>query len=60
VCEQTLPELEQRARQAREFESALKEAAGDRLRLTWQLMCVDKTPQDFQQDLEEQSGERKT
>jgi hypothetical protein len=61
VCEQTLPELEQRARQAKEFASALKEAAGDRLRqVTWQLMCVDKTPHEFQQDLEEQIDERKT
>ena len=59
VCEQTLPELEQRARQAKEFMSALSEAAGDQLpQVTWQLVCIDRTPQEFQQDLEERSGDK--
>ena len=57
VCEQTLPELEQKARQAEEFMGALSEAAGDQLpKVTWQLACIDRTPREFQQDLEEQSG----
>jgi hypothetical protein len=56
ACERTLPELEQRARQAKEFMSALAEAAGDELAaITWQLTCIDKTPQEFQQHLEEQT-----
>jgi hypothetical protein len=56
ACERTLPELEQRARQAKEFMSALAEAAGDELAaITWQLRCIDKTPQEFRQHLEEQT-----
>jgi hypothetical protein len=59
VCEQTLPELEQRARQAKEFVTALKDAAGDQLpEVTLQLACIDKAPQEFQQDLEERSGNK--
>jgi hypothetical protein len=59
VCEQTLPQLKERARQAKEFTSALSEAAGDRLRqVTLQLVCIDKTPQQFQQDLEEQRHDK--
>jgi hypothetical protein len=57
VCEQTLPELEKRARQTKEFMSALSEAAGSGLsEVTLQLACIDKAPLEFQQDLEEQSG----
>ena len=59
VCERTLPELEQRARQAKEFVTALRDAAGDQLpEVTLQLACIDKAPQEFQQDLEERSGEK--
>jgi hypothetical protein len=59
VCEQTLPELEQRARQAKEFVTALRDAAGDQLpEVTLQLACIDKAPQEFQQDLEERSGDK--
>ena len=59
VCEQTLPELEQRAWQAKEFRGALSEAAGDQLpKVIWQLVCIDRTPQEFQQDLQGQSGDK--
>jgi hypothetical protein len=59
ICEQTLPQLEERARQAKEFMSALSEAAGDQLRqVTLQLACIDRTPQQFQQDLEEQRHDK--
>ena len=59
VCEQTLPELEKRARQTKEFMSALSEAAGSELsQVTLQLACIDRTPREFQQDLEEQSGDK--
>jgi hypothetical protein len=59
ICEQTLPELEQRARQAKEFLSALSEAAGDQLpQVTLQLACIDKTPQQFHRDLEDQRGDK--
>ena len=56
ACEQTLPGLEQRARQAKEFMGALGEAAGDQSSaIKWQLTCIDKTPQEFEQHLEEQA-----
>ena len=57
VCEQTLPELEKRAQQTKEFMSAVSEAAGSGLsEVTLQLACIDKAPREFQQDLEEKSG----
>lgn len=57
ACEQTLPGLEQRARQAKEFMKALGEATDDQLStIKWQLTCIDKTPQEFQQHLEEKAG----
>ena len=59
VCEQTLPELEKRARKTKEFMNALSEAAGSELsEVTLQLACIDKAPREFQQDLEEQSGDK--
>ena len=52
ACEQTLPELEQRAKDAKEFMSALTDAAGDkRSEVVFQLACIDKTPQEFQREL---------
>ena len=39
--------------------TALREAAGDQLpEVTLQLACIDKAPQEFQQDLEERSGDK--
>ena len=58
ACEQTLPGLEQRARQAKEFMKALGEATDDQLStIKWQLTCIDKTPQEFQHHLEEKAGQ---
>jgi hypothetical protein len=38
---------------------ALSEAAGSQLsEVTLQLACIDKAPLGFQQDLEEQSGDK--
>ena len=38
---------------------ALSEAAGDQLQqVTLQLACIDRTPQQFQQDLEEQRHDK--
>ncbi len=39
--------------------SALSEATGDQLpKVTLQLACIDKAPQEFQQELEVQSGKK--
>jgi hypothetical protein len=52
VCEQTLPGLEQRAKEAKDFMSALTDAAGDkRSEVVFQLACIDKTPEEFQHEL---------
>jgi hypothetical protein len=52
ACEQTLPELSQRAKQARDFVNAITEAAGNRsAEIVFQLDCIDKTPQDLQREL---------
>jgi hypothetical protein len=52
ACEQTLPELEQRAKDAKDFMSALTDAAGEkRSEVVFQLACIDKTPQEFQREL---------
>jgi hypothetical protein len=52
ACEQTLPELEQRAKEAKEFINAIKDAAGNTsAEIVFQVDCIDKPPQDFQRDL---------
>ena len=52
VCERTLPELEQRAKEAKDFMNAVTDAAGDKnSKVVFQLACIDKTPQEFQRDL---------
>lgn len=58
VCEETLPELGERAKQAKEFMSALSDAAGDQLPdVVLQATCIDKAPADFQRDLESQRSD---
>ena len=52
VCEQTLPELEQRAKEAKDFMNAVTDAAGDKnSEVVFQLARIDKTPQEFQREL---------
>jgi hypothetical protein len=52
TCEQTLPQLEQRAKEAKDFMSALTDAAGDKAsEVVFQLACIDKTPEEFQHEL---------
>ena len=52
VCERTLPELEQRAKEAKDFMNAVTDAAGDKnSEVVFQLACIDKTPQEFQREL---------
>ena len=52
VCEQTLPDLEQRAKEAKDFMNAVTDAAGDKsAEVVFQLACIDKTPQEFQREL---------
>jgi hypothetical protein len=52
VCEQTLPDLEQRAKEAKDFMNAVTDAAGDKSsEVVFQLACIDKTPQEFQREL---------
>jgi hypothetical protein len=52
ACEQTLPELEQRAKEAKDFMNAVTDAAGDKSsEVVFQLACIDKTPQEFQREL---------
>ena len=52
VCEQPLPELEQRAKEAKDFMNAVTDAAGDKsAEVVFQLACIDKTPQEFQREL---------
>ncbi len=52
ACEETLPGLEQRAKEAKDFMSALTDAAGDkRSEIVFQLACIDKTPEEFQHEL---------
>ena len=52
VCEQTLPDLEQRAKEAKDFMNAVTDAAGDKsAEVVFQLACIDKTPQEFQHQL---------
>jgi hypothetical protein len=59
VCEQTLPELAQRAKQTKEFMTALSQAAGNKLpNVRLKLACINKTPQEFQQDLDARSGDK--
>jgi len=61
VCERTLPGLEQRAKEAKDFMTALTDAAGDKSsQVVFKLACIDKTPQEFQrelQSLEDQSDD---
>jgi hypothetical protein len=52
ACEQTLPELEQRAKEAKDLINTIKDAAGNKsAEIVFQLDCIDKTPQDFQREL---------
>jgi hypothetical protein len=52
VCEQTLPDLEQRAKEAKDFMNAVTDAAGDKnSEVVFQLARIDKTPQEFQREL---------
>ena len=52
VCERTLPELEQRAKEAKDFMNAVTDAAGEKSsEVIFQLACIDKTPQEFQREL---------
>jgi hypothetical protein len=52
VCERTLPELEQRAKEAKDFMNAVTDAAGDKnSEVVFQLARIDKTPQEFQREL---------
>lgn len=61
ICEQTLPGLDERAREARDFMAAVSEAAGDQLpNVVYRPVCVDKTPQQFEQDLKDQGKETDT
>ena len=61
VCEQTLPGLEARAKEAGDFIAAVSEAAGDQMpSVVYRTVCTDKTPQQFQRDLEVQSKETDT
>jgi hypothetical protein len=59
VCEQALPGLEERAKQAKDFMAALTQAAGDdTAQIEFQLACIDKTPQEFQRELENQADDK--
>jgi hypothetical protein len=52
VCDQTLPELEQRAKDAKDFMSAVTNAAGEKSSdVVFQPACIDKPPQEFQREL---------
>ena len=52
VCEQTLPGLEQRAKEAKDFMSAVTNLAGGKSAdVVFQRACIDKTPQEFQREL---------
>jgi hypothetical protein len=52
ACEDTLPELEQRAKAAKEFINSITDAAGkESAKIVFQLTCIDKTPQDFLREL---------
>jgi hypothetical protein len=52
ACEQTLPELEKRAKEAKDFMNAIKDAAGNKsAEIVFQLDCIDMTPQDFRSEL---------
>ena len=53
ACEQTLPDLEQRAKEAKDFMTALTDAAGDRsAQVVFKLACINKTPEEFQKELQ--------
>jgi hypothetical protein len=59
ACEQTLPALEERAKQAKDFMAALTQAAGDdTAQIEFKLACIDKTPQEFQHELENQADDK--
>jgi hypothetical protein len=61
VCEQTLLGLEERARKANDFMAAVTEAAGDQKpSVVYRPACIDKTPQQFQRDLEDEGKESET
>ena len=53
VCEESLPGLEQRAKEAKDFMTALTDAAGDRsAQVVFKLACINKTPEEFQKELQ--------
>ncbi len=59
ACEQTLPELGQRAKETKDFIDAISGAAGKRsAEIVFQLDCIDKTPQEFQRELNSLSASR--
>jgi hypothetical protein len=59
VCEQTLPEVGERANRSEEFITALTEAAdGQMSKVVFRMACIDKTPQEFQQQLDDLSGKQ--
>jgi hypothetical protein len=61
VCEQALPALEAKAKRTTDFMAALSEAAGDQMpSVVYRPVCIDKTPQQFQRDLEDQGKEGDT
>lgn len=61
VCEQTLPNLERSAKQAKDFMAAVNEAAGEEMpNVVFQTACIDKTPQELQRELQEQNDEPAT
>jgi hypothetical protein len=61
VCERTLPGLEKRAKLAKDFMAAMTEAAGNQTpSIVYRPACIDKTPQQFQRDLETEGKENET
>jgi hypothetical protein len=58
TCERTLPALERNAKRAKEFMTALRQAAGEQMpKVVFKAACVNKQPQQFQRDLQDQ-GEK--
>jgi hypothetical protein len=58
ACEQTLPDLERRAKATKDFMDAVTDAAGDKSAdVVFQLACIDKTPQEFQHELHSLQGQ---
>jgi hypothetical protein len=58
TCEQTLPDLERKAKATKDFMDAVTDAAGDKSAdVVFQLACIDKTPQEFQHELHSLQGQ---